>query len=475
MWPYYPSPRRKSSGSTPSPSTDRPAASPAFAESPQSIARTIHSSPVDSPHLNHRPSLTRVDEDTSRTSSQDEPVVRDYAPGVGLQLPEQDTDHRTQQTHSDSFIYISDTDSASAQDVPTLQRPPQLHRRSSPKKASAASLPPATIHDDFLSKFITPLSLADDDRPGLERSASAPGIAGSPLQPSPLSIDPSSLDGKPIFDIFNANISPSAEEMVKVLKGHLEGVLRVQEEIGRLHISLEKVGEEFEAPQSAKSAGTSKPVGTPQSEQSTPPRANRSSKAPTPSGASKGSDPDDTVAKREKGVEDIMDRLGQLSERLRAYHALGTPQLSFPKSGNTPNPSGKQGTTLDPLSANMRRSNSRKDGQTFSPLRPSPLRQVGEAGRSTSGLAGKRSSSTLGLSSQGMTEISGTVTRESTDTRSKRLSLEEGQAGSSPSTERRSRGDEAWYEHMRPRSRGPGSPNALEEEGYEMFDRSRPW
>ena len=44
---------------------------------------------------------------------------------------------------------------------------------------------------------------------------------------------------RPIFEIFNAELSEGSEGMVKALKGHLESVLQVQKEIGRMHLSLE--------------------------------------------------------------------------------------------------------------------------------------------------------------------------------------------------------------------------------------------
>ncbi len=75
------------------------------------------------------------------------------------------------------------------------------------------------------------------------RAPTAPGVPHS-LLPSELpettkqSLE-DSVEGKPIFEIFNAELDAPAEEMVKVLKGHLERVMKAQEEIGRMHLGLE--------------------------------------------------------------------------------------------------------------------------------------------------------------------------------------------------------------------------------------------
>ena len=115
-------------------------------------------------------------------------------------------------------------------------------------------MPPESIHDNYLSKYIQPLG-PTESRPAPLRSTSTPAVGiplshpmGSKASAIPLrglgfSEVKEKVKGKeghrPIFEIFNAELSEGSEGMVKALKGHLESVLRVQKEIGRMHLALE--------------------------------------------------------------------------------------------------------------------------------------------------------------------------------------------------------------------------------------------
>jgi hypothetical protein len=135
-------------------------------------------------------------------------------------------------------------------------------------------IPPKSIHDDYLSKYIEPIRPRPGDdntnittpRPSALRSTStpAPNVLTSPIsltsKPSVIPLrglgftpidshsssntndDEDDGRGKPIFEIFNAELSQGSEGMVRALKGHLEDVLRVQEKIGRMHLELEGLG-----------------------------------------------------------------------------------------------------------------------------------------------------------------------------------------------------------------------------------------
>ena len=472
---YYP--RRKSSTSS-IPPNDQPPYSSALIESPTSTNRTFPSDvPPPLSHQRSGGSLPRVDED-SQQSSNDGLVARDYAPP-----PETvDSDHgtqRTQHTLSDSFIYTDHAPSTADPVGLGIQRPPALHRRPSPEKVRRADLlPPPSQHDAFVGQFITPMISATDERPAMVRSSSTPATSQPQgLQPSPLSVDTASTEGKALFDVMNASISRSAEEMVKVLKGHLEGVLKVQEEIGRLHLGLEKIG--LGDHPSGPIHGTPKTPATPNMEQVTPQTGSRLSQAGSTPGSAK-KEVEDAVLNREKGVDNIMERLDVLSTRLRTYHTLAQPQLSFPQSGNTPVSARGHASkpSLDPSSANIRRANSQKGVPPYSPLHPSPLRQGG--GDSSTGgssmLSGKRSQSHIGLASQGTPPERDIADRgvEHDDLYFKNFKMETTESpGRGHVARQHSRGDEAWFEHTRPRSGTEGSPRSMRDD-FEA-NRSRPW
>ena len=394
-----------------------------------------------------------------------------------------EADMQTQQTRSDSFLYMSDGQ-AFPQASPVLTRPPALHRRTSPEKPSDPDLiPPPSIHDDYVSKFIVPIiSPVTEERPGLPRSNSAPGVphintntAQEGLQPSPLRETKQGAEGKPIFEIFNADFNTTGSDLVRSLKGHLEDVLRVQEEIGRMHLSLEKVGLGEEA---LNEKASNPPTASPRipTTPGTPRREAGTASAPSTAGSSRT---DEAVAKREKGVDEIMDKLGELSTRLQTYHSLGTPRLSFPQSGNTPI-SRTRLNSLDPAMAKRDKAKRESHPPSFSPVHPSPLRQMRdrEASRGSE-LLGKRSSSSIGLSGRTtVEEAADDLARHRDDLHLReRTSLRDiADANELPVSDVASKRGEQRDEYIRTRPRS-GSASLVRPSGetFEMVDRTRPW
>ena len=129
-------------------------------------------------------------------------------------------------------------------------------------------IPPESVHDKYLSKYIQPLGPINtninsnsnnnnnDARPTPLRSTSTPasnpiptsqamGSKASAIPLRGLGLTANEVPGggkeghRPIFEIFNAELSEGSEGMVKALKWHLDSVLRVQKEIGRMHLGLE--------------------------------------------------------------------------------------------------------------------------------------------------------------------------------------------------------------------------------------------
>jgi hypothetical protein len=182
-------------------------------------------------------------------------------------------------------------------------------------------IPPPSVHDEYLSTYIHPLqhpitSIPKDGgvggRPSALRSTSTPanGLVTSPLtlgskasvgplrglglgQPHDVAIRE---DGKPIFEIFNAELSEGSEGMAKALKGHLEDVLRVQEEIGRMHLALEGLGD-GRRPSGSGLEGNKRESGSAGSPKS-PKKEN-----------GKDVGQEDVLEKREKGVNELMERV----------------------------------------------------------------------------------------------------------------------------------------------------------------------
>jgi hypothetical protein len=104
----------------------------------------------------------------------------------------------------------------------------------------------------------------------------------TPITPTTAGAGQGKARGRPIFEIFNAEVSEGSDGMVRALKGHLEDVLKVQEEIGRMHLDLEGLG------------GTEERRGTAKSQSQSP----------------KGNEGDeDSLKRREKGVDELMERV----------------------------------------------------------------------------------------------------------------------------------------------------------------------
>lgn len=222
-------------------------------------------------------------------------------------------------------------------DIPTIHPPPK--GKSLP--ARPLLVPPPSVHDAFVATMIQPMAPVEmvpptqppspeaQDRPPIFRTASAP-IHASPNAPRKLL--PSALPGKPIrkveegtpiFEIFEADLSASAGEMVKALKGHLEGVLQVQEEIGRMHLGLEKltvVGqgswEDFEptSPKAGLSRAPGKKAGeTPSTGESSSRRGSKEGPGKlggdTPGSKARKVEAEQALLKREKEVDEIMSKV----------------------------------------------------------------------------------------------------------------------------------------------------------------------
>lgn len=372
MWSYYPSPRRKSSTSSRPPLSPPPTSPPgpiyasALAESPD-LSHYPSPQLLSHQHLYpETPALSRVDEDPTYTGRTDPAIgasggsqapllqQRDFA--MENETSEGDgTTRMREEDQSDegSFIVVPDRQSAFPP-LTSLQPPPMA------KRAQPLLVPPRSVHDSYVSSFMSPIEVQDgtptqpptpeggkeQERPPIFRTASAPGhtissnnnnsrkLLPSPLPASRLKETAKEVpDGTPIFEIFEADLaSTSSVEMVKALKGHLEQVLRVQEEIGRMHLSLEKLSvvapgswDDFEGTP-GRSTGNAANV-TP----STGLNSSRRGSTPAESGTgasggtrgsgtpgSKGQQTPGTRAKeeaeealvlREKGVDEIMERV----------------------------------------------------------------------------------------------------------------------------------------------------------------------
>ena len=189
---------------------------------------------------------------------------------------------------------------------------------------------------------------------GLGNLASGPGQGqagaqgGQKLLPSalakgltPVHTRGQAEEGTPIFEVLDADLDESAQVMVKRLSEHLEQVLKVQEEIGKMHLGLDQLRVAVAEPwakeddantkdngkggKGGKGKGDKKSPTTPKSPKSPKsptsplsplnPRSPRKGQPATPgrkeSDKSKTStaEPNETLAKREKGVEEIMARV----------------------------------------------------------------------------------------------------------------------------------------------------------------------
>jgi hypothetical protein len=201
---------------------------------------------IYAPRRQNRKSLSKVVEmddtpssSTSASTTGAQLVARDYAlqSGSGNNVQKDEVESETEE---DSFKAMSP------------------RRLDSPiEEGVGGFIPPESIHDKYLSKYIQPLG--PTERPAPLRSTSTPGGSipishpmGSKASAIPLrglgftdikEKEKGKEGHRPIFEIFNAELSEGSEGMVKALKGHLESVLRVQKDIGRMHLSLEGLGE----------------------------------------------------------------------------------------------------------------------------------------------------------------------------------------------------------------------------------------
>lgn len=322
----------------------------------------------------HHSSLSRVDEDPMTTVSggSNAPLLaRDFAqpnhPRKSLfgafskspdRLEEKEEDVKEVRSESDgdsSFVILPGGVASTSQE--SLPRRIKATRAISEKRI----LPPASVHDAYVSRFTAshdpaptqpPSPTALEDRPPIFRTASAPGVpVSSPssnrLLPSALPENAVSLEeptigtaaeceeGKPIFEMFDANLSVTAEEMVKRLKRHLEDVLKAQEEIGRMHLSLEKLtvsapglwdeeaAQAIASPprvarQSPGGASILKSPGRRRNSSSaginsSPKSARRVSSDQQSSAVELGDEHEEALAKREQGVDEIMERVSKYS------------------------------------------------------------------------------------------------------------------------------------------------------------------
>jgi hypothetical protein len=108
------------------------------------------------------------------------------------------------------------------------------------------------------------------------------------------------MEEKPIFELFNAELDTPAEEMVRVMKDHLREVLKAQEEVGRMHLALEGL---MEVPKGkvfpGERVGGGGLLGKDEKEGL--------------SGIEKGKVIQDPLILRERGVEEIMAKVGLIS------------------------------------------------------------------------------------------------------------------------------------------------------------------
>lgn len=177
-------------------------------------------------------------------------------------------------------------------------------------------VPPPSVHDTYLSKYIQPIVPTSSTRPTAPRSTSVPVLtnldlsttAGNGLLP-PVDLreeaqrqqtypplGPVGTGPKPIFEIFDADPGAGSRGLVSALKGHLEDVLKVQEDIGRMHLALEDLD------------GGDNEVTKGQERKAKP------AKTATSGAGAKGQEDeeaevDDSLSRREKGVEALMERV----------------------------------------------------------------------------------------------------------------------------------------------------------------------
>lgn len=285
-------------------------------------------------------------------------VVRDYAtlsPGPDTQVPEPPAP--TEEGHPSGsgarereFKLMSEPMAeAQARLRPSTIDSAQLGA-SAPSRLviDPARLPPARAHDAYLSRIIRPLDARpsaptqppspstppDGARPVLVRHSSAPGVAQSgALLPAfeTEEAGPSGQSGarggrQPIFQIYKAELRDGSDRIVRELRGHLEEVLALQREIGRMHLALEGLDLGDGAPGEAGAAKEEADKGAREEKHAGPPGAMKDGTDPTSKGASATGleEASSGLERREKAMDAIMAKVSPLAA-LRGRPLLTRP------------------------------------------------------------------------------------------------------------------------------------------------------
>lgn len=227
-----------------------------------------------------------------------------------------------------------DGDEDSGEEGSTSNRPRSITTAPSIRRTRVDSIdqpfppdlvPPPSVHDTYLSKYIQPIVPTSSTRPTAPRSTSVPVLTN--LDPNSNSKGDNGLlppvdlreaaqrqqthppprlglggaGPKPIFEIFDAEPGAGSKGLVSALKGHLEDVLKVQEEIGRMHLALEGLdGGDNDNDMTRGQERKANPANL--------------AKTTTAEAGTKGQEDDeaevdDSLSRREKGLEALMDRV----------------------------------------------------------------------------------------------------------------------------------------------------------------------
>lgn len=215
-----------------------------------------HEQNPHTPTNSHRRPLGRVDESPSTSAGSRAPfVARDYAdvdsgPYYAASPASMTETHRSSLDRGGGVGMMSDSEMESRTETASIPPDPdpdvarQRLAGVGVDEGGADLVPPVSVHDAYLSKHITPLVPETSARPVVARSTSVPAmqhnadLSGGGLLP------PADVQGKanPIFEIFDAAPSEGGRKLEKRLRGHLKDVLKVQEEIGKMHLALEGLG-----------------------------------------------------------------------------------------------------------------------------------------------------------------------------------------------------------------------------------------
>ncbi|XAO24165.1 hypothetical protein I312_102955 [Cryptococcus bacillisporus CA1280] len=273
-------------------------------------------SPVHPKSGAHSPVYASAMHESPRPASSHTPSVaaRDFAsrPSSNSSMPQQQqetpqtTKNNENKVSEDGFIILPDMSSHTS----TNALPPPRQTNLTPH--SHLNVPPPSVNDPYVSRFIKRTEPSDPRRPSLHRSSSAPGEhQAHSLLPPALPLGPEG-DGawkdvhqQPVFEVFNGELTEEGNKMSKKLRHLLETVLKGQEQVGKMHFGLEELGEDD-------GLETEEKGGKKEDEKGKMYKML-----------------EDRLERREKGVDEIMEKLDALSETLRTYHGLGTPKLSF--------------------------------------------------------------------------------------------------------------------------------------------------